>query len=372
MAAGDVYLRTNRFEVKLEGITFKKKVFESLCEIDFLFPEGKMWDQPPVVGLDVMPHPRDPSIILLLLNFGVGCVILRFSAGESLPAPIHRFLADERIRFVGFRITEKTELLPFHTLGLKRAKIDIGHIAARVYKDPKYKRYDLGDLARKVVGIKRMTGLTESASFNRHAQIKRVICQLFVTSLVATRMFDKKRIISKESSSKKPTSSFLKNLSSLQLLAEGWFKLPGRKNRQAGDEDADDIEIRARMEDLLGSKRREDTFPDYLADVNDDPSGDDSPIFKFDGDSPRCSSRGDNEKGGNSGEDDESSSSLGGGTKKPIKGILKCPSTTLNRSGSCRSPGALTPSSPSPSPSPLSQKLRRANSKGCNVRFKIQ
>ncbi|KAG6393727.1 hypothetical protein SASPL_144294 [Salvia splendens] len=370
MAAGDVYLRTNRFEVKLEGITFKKKVFESLCEIDFLFPEGKTWDQPPVVGLDVMPHPRDPSIILLFLNFGVGCVILRFSAGESLPAPIHRFLADKRIRFVGFGITEKIELLPFNKLGLKRAKIDIGHIAARVYKDPKYKRYDLGDLARKVVGIKRMTGLTDSASFDRHAQIKRVICQLFVTSLVATRMFDKKRIINKE---KKTTSSFLKNLNSLQLLAEGWLKLPGRKKRQTGDED--DIEIRARMEDLLGSKRREDPFPDYLAEVNDFdlPSGDDSPIFKFDGDSPRSSSGGDNEKSGNSSddEDDESSSSSGGGTKKPIKGILKCPSTTLNRSGSCRSPGVLTPLSPSPAPSPLSEKLRRANSKGCNVKFNM-
>ncbi|XP_047957259.1 uncharacterized protein LOC125202828 [Salvia hispanica] len=371
MAAGDVYLRTNRFEVKLEGITFKKKVFESLCEIDFLFPEGKTWDQPPVVGLDVMPHPRDPSIILLFLNFGVGCVILRFSAGESLPAPIHRFLADKRIRFVGFGITEKTELLPFSKLGLRRAKIDIGHIAARVYKDPKYKRYDLGDLARKVVGIKTMTGLTDSASFDRHAQIKRVICQLFVTSLIATRMFDKKRIINKE---KKTTSSFLRNLSSLQLLAEGWLKLPGRKNRQTGDEeDDDDIKIRARMEDLLGSKRREDPFPDYLGEVNDT-SGDDSPIFKFDGDSPRYSSAGDNEKSVNSGDDDESSSSLGsGGTKRPIKGILKCPSTTLNRSGSCRSPGALTPLSPSPAPapSPLSQKLKRANSKGCNVRFKM-
>ncbi|KAL1560288.1 hypothetical protein AAHA92_10516 [Salvia divinorum] len=348
MAAGVVYLRTNRFEVKLQGITFKKKIFESLCKIDFLFPDGKTWDQPPVVGLDVMCHPRDPSIILLLLSFGVGCVILRFGAGESLPAPIHRFLADKRIRFVGFGIPEKTELFPFNELGLSKRQMDIGYIASRVYKDPKYKRYELGDLARKVVGIKRMIGLTESASFERHAQIKCAICQLFVTSLIAMGMLRKKRV---ESPSKKP--SFVKNLNSLQLLAEGWFKLPSSKRIQPDVvEDDADAEIRARMEDLLDTKHREDPFSDYFADVND---GDD--------DSPTYSSGGDNEKGGNSG-DDESSS--GGGTKKPIKGILKCPSTTLNRSESCRSPvGTL-------SPSPPSQKLKRANSKGCNVRFKFQ
>ncbi|KAG6383461.1 hypothetical protein SASPL_156784 [Salvia splendens] len=345
MAAGVVYLRTNRFEVKLQGITFKKKIFESLCKIDFLFPDGKTWDEPPVVGLDVMCHPRDPSIILLLLSFGVGCVILRFGAGESLPAPIHRFLADKRIRFVGFGIPEKTELFPFHELGLSKRQIDIGCIAARVYKDPKYKRYELGDLARKVVGIKRMIGLTESASFERHAQIKCAICQLFVTSLIAMGMLHKKRL---QSPSKKPP--FVKNLNSLQLLAEGWFKLPGSKKTQPdGTVAGADAEIRERMEDLLDAKHREDPFSDYFTDVNED-------------ESPAYSSGGDNEKGGNSG-DDESSS--GGGTKKLIKGILKCPSTTLNRSESCRSPAGTL----SPSPS---QKLKRANSKGCNVRFKFQ
>ncbi|KAG6416626.1 hypothetical protein SASPL_124059 [Salvia splendens] len=359
MAAGVVYLRTNRFEVKLQGITFKKKIFENLCKIDFLFPDGKTWDDPPVVGLDVMCHPRDPSIILLLLSFGVGCLILRFGAGESLPAPIHRFLADKRIRFVGFGILEKTELFPFHELGLSKRQIDIGYIAARVFKDPKYKRYELGDLARKVVGIKRMVGLTESASFERHAQIKCAICQLFVTSLIAMGMLHRKRL---QSPSKKP--SFAKNLNSLQLLAEGWFKLPGSKNIPPDGTGADeaDAEIRARMEDLLDAKHREDPFSDYFAE-----------------ESPAYWSGGDNEKGNNSGDD---KSSAGGGMQKPIKGILKCPSTTLNRSESCRSPvGALSTtlnrseSCRSPvgtlSPSP-SQKLKRANSKGCNVRFNFQ
>lgn len=382
--AGVVYLKTNRFEVKLEGITFKKKNFESLCKIDFLFPDGKTWDQPPIVGLDVMCHPRDPSTILLLLTFGVGCVILRFAAGEALPAPIHRFLADKRIGFVGFGIPEKMELFPFQQLGLSKTQMDIGYIAAKVFKDNKYKHYDLGQLARKVVGIKKMMGLTEGSSFERHAQIKCAICQLFVTSLVAmglTGVNDNKRL----NGSAKKGSSFLKNLNSLQLLAEGWFKLPKSKKRQ----DADDGRIQARMEDLLdgdGVLVDADIFAGD--DTPTDASVDNSPIFKFDGASSD-----------ESGKESSPSPPPSPPAIKPIKGILKCPSTTLNR---CRSLSSASPSlSPSPlsrspsmyhaspssplsrspsmyHPSPLSQSplypsspnyLKRANSKGCNVRF---
>lgn len=412
--AGVVYLRTNRFEVKLEGITFKKKVFESLCKIDFLFPEGKTWDEPPIVGLDVMCHPRDPSIILLLLSFGVGCVILRFNSGESLPAPIHKFLADKRVRFVGFGIPEKMELFPFHELGLSKHQMDIGYIAAKLLKDPKYKRYELGDLARKVVGIKKMVGLTESTSFERHAQIKCAICQLFVTSLIAMGLLEKKRASEAQSSPASKKTSLFKNLNSLNLLAEGWFKLPKNKSRQidggapgsASADDDGDGEIRARMEDLLdSSKRREENFPDYFADEDVGSGDENSPLFKFDGESSPTYSGGDYDKCDDSG---KSSPAMAGSppAKKPIKGILKCPSTTLSRCGSSRSATMMfnrcssvrsipTPSSPSPCPSPspfqspspfpspspfaspspsppTNNYLKRANSKGCNVRFKFQ
>ncbi|CAI9783695.1 unnamed protein product [Fraxinus pennsylvanica] len=183
--AGTVYLRTNCFEVKLEGITFKTKDFESLCMMDFLFPDGKIWASPPVVGLNVMPHPRDPFILLMLLCFGVGCVILRFHTGEPLPAPIRKFLTDERIHFVGFGIPEKKDLFPFEELGLTKSKVDVGYLAAKILKDSKYKRWELAELARKVLGIKRMIGLTEASSFERHEQIKCAICQLFITSTIA-------------------------------------------------------------------------------------------------------------------------------------------------------------------------------------------
>ncbi|KAG6392007.1 hypothetical protein SASPL_146209 [Salvia splendens] len=183
-------------------------------------------------------------------------------------------------------MTEKTELPPLQQF---RAKVDIGHIAARVYKDPTVR-----SRARKVVGIKRMTGLTDSASFDRHAQM---ICPLFVKHSLGAK--------TAKPETRKTTT-----------LKSG----PGAE------------EILSRTPTTLTSRA--------------------GMIRRY------SSSGGDNEKGENSGDDDES--------KKPIKGILKCPSTTLNRSGSCRS---LTPLSPSPSP--LSQKLRRANSKGCNVRFKM-
>ncbi|KAM3287297.1 hypothetical protein P3S67_020727 [Capsicum chacoense] len=222
--AGIMYLKTNRFEVKLEGITFKAKEFESLFTADILFPEGKTWIQPPVVGIDVMRHPRDPKTILVLLCMGVGCLILRFHSGEQLPDPFLKFLTDKRIRFVGFAIPEKKDMFPFEELGLTKYEVDIGYLASKFFNDTKYKRYELGDLARKVLGIKRMVGFTQASSFERHEQLKGAICQLFISSVIAMTLFttkDKKKFA--EAPNK---SSFLKNLS---LPLEGWFKLPKAK-----------------------------------------------------------------------------------------------------------------------------------------------
>lgn len=381
--AGTVYLRTNRFEVKLEGITFKKKNFESLCKMDFLFPDGKVWDRRPIVGLDVMCHPRDPSIILLLLCFGIGCVILRFGAGEALPAPIHRFLADKRIRVVGFGVPEKMDLFPFEELGLTKSEVDIGYLAAKVFKDPKYKRCELDELARKVLGIKRMMGLTEASSFERHEQIKCAICQLFISSVIAMGLLganDKKKT---QNSSKK--SSFLKNLNSLHLLAEGWFKLPKRKKKKQKPDD--DVEVRiGKMEHMLDHhnvlinnvKSKEGPFVDYFDDA-ETPSGDSgdySFLAKFNEDASGNYHLVDTEysKGycyeyekdyKESDSSDDSAKEVSPTTKKPIKGILKCPSTKLLRSDSSGSKSATPPSPSTPS------NLKRANSKGCNVSFKF-
>ncbi|KAL2475309.1 Uncharacterized protein Adt_36045 [Abeliophyllum distichum] len=238
--AGTVYLRTNCFEVKLEGITFKTKDFESLCTMDFLFPNGKIWPSPPVVGFNVIPHPRDPYILLMLLCFGVGCVILRFHSGEQLPAPILKFLTDERIHFVGFGIPEKKDLFPFEELGLTKSKVDVGYLAAKILKDSKYKRWELAELARKVLGIKRMIGLTDALSFERHEQIKCAICQLFITSTIAMGLLaanDKKKL---GESPKK--SSFLKNLNSLPSFTEGWFKFPKLKKENHKNEVPDEVD----------------------------------------------------------------------------------------------------------------------------------
>lgn len=369
--AGIVYLRTNRFEVKLEGITFKKKNFESLCKMDFLFPDGKEWDRPPIVGLDVMPHPRDPSIILLLLCFGIGCVILRFSAGEALPAPIHRFLADKRIRVVGFGVPEKVDLFPFEELGLMKDEVDIGYIAAKVFKDPKYKRYQLGELARKVLGIKKMVGLTEEASFERHAQIKCAICQLFVTSVIAMGLSSANEKKKLDYSSKK--RSFLKNLNSLHLLAEGWFKLPRSKSKKKKQQSSEDeqVEHARKMENMMIDVHNvEGPFVDYLmeSDLPNGGSGDYSAIAKFNEDDAFANyddAEDDYEKDKEGDSSDESGKN---DVKKPIKGILKCPSTRLFRCDSS-SPKPATP--PSPSTPSNHMALKRANSKGCNVSFKF-
>ncbi|KAI3456214.1 hypothetical protein Pfo_012877 [Paulownia fortunei] len=380
--AGTVYLRTNRFEVKLEGITFKTKDFESLCKMDFLFPDGKVWAHPPIVGLDVMCHPRDPSILLLLLCFGIGCVILRFGAGEALPAAIHRFLADKRIHVVGFGIPEKIDLFPFEELGLTKSEVDIGFLAAKILKDPKYKRWELAELARKVLGIKRMIGLTEASSFERHEQIKCAICQLFITTVIAMGLLganDKKKM---DFSSKK--TSFLKNLNSLHLLAEGWFKLPKIKKKK--HEAHDNIHVHTgKMEDMLGDnvlvnvECKEGPFVDFL--VNAEIPGGDSGDYSSPTDTredasgndlvhPECS-KGDvfdclayekDEKGNSS---DDSGKEVSSTTKKPIKGILKCPSTTLQRCNSFPSKPATPPSPSTPSDRmPARGTLKRANSKG--------
>ncbi|PIN06041.1 hypothetical protein CDL12_21411 [Handroanthus impetiginosus] len=377
--AGTVYLRTNRFEVKLEGITFKTKEFESLCKMNFLFPDSKVWARPPIVGLDVMRHPRDPSILLLLLCFGIGCVILKFGEGEALPAPIHRFFADKRVQFVGFGIPEKKDLFPFEELGLKSNNVDIGYLAAKVFKDPKYKRCELAELARKVLGIKRMIGLTEASSFERHEQIKCAICQLFITSLIAMGLLGANDRKKPDYFSFSRTSSFLKNLNSLHLLAEGWFKLP-KISKKKKEEEQDKIRVR-KMEDGFGD--------DVIANVDyrDSPFGDcfvnaETPVDDSEDYSVRaevkevvCSNHDSRDSTTNDkNKESESVDCSKDSTKKPIKGILKCPSTTLQRCDS----SPLKPETP-PSPSTPSDRtaaaargiLKRANSKGYNVSFKF-
>ncbi|KAL2253180.1 UNVERIFIED_CONTAM: hypothetical protein Sindi_0112700 [Sesamum indicum] len=382
--AGNVYLRTNRFEVKLEAITFKTRDFEYLCRLDFLFPQGRVWDRPPIVGLDVMRHPRDPSILLVLLCFGVGCVILRFVAGEPMPATIHKFLSDKRIHFVGFGIPEKKDLFPFEQLGLTKYKVDIGYLAAKVLKEPKCKTWELAELARKVLGIKKMIGLTEASSFERHEQIKCAICQLFITSVIAMgllRTNEKKLDVSHKK------STFLKNLNSLHLLAEGWFKQPKGKKKDETiqvEEEEDSVHVHiGEMEDMFGddlvaaspfgdsllnAKTHGGDFgDDYFSDseLEEVSSGE---KFGIPGVNEGDSSYSFGTEGTSS--DENSAKAVPRTTKMPLKGILKCPSTGFSN--------YKLSSSESDSPTPNDHwtgnrgPLRRANSKGCNVRFKCE
>ncbi|KAJ8534887.1 hypothetical protein K7X08_016615 [Anisodus acutangulus] len=419
--AGIVYLKTNRFEVKLEGITFKAKEFESLFTTDILFPEGKIWAQAPVVGIDVMRHPRDPKIILVLLCFGVGCLILRFHSGEQLPDPFLKFLTDKRIRFVGFAIPEKKDLFPFEELGLTKDKVDIGYLATKFFNDPKYKRYELGDLARKVLGVKKMIGLTQASSFERHEQIKCAICQLFISSVVAMSFFttkDKKKLA--EAPKK---SSFLKNLS---LPLEGWFKLPKAKKgynfpsaQTTNDEDfrvtnivhaAPKHEEPTNDNDLIHTKVAQDTFCDDFgerangddygqvkcSEVNledffphvrggevdygdefvrakvseEDKLGDDSTYDKakevtnINDDATKKAAK-DKEVTAN---DDSNKEAVCQIKKRPLKGILKCPSSNLDASNATSSnPDSLV--SMDKDERNVRGSLRRANSKGFNVKF---
>ncbi|KAH0721496.1 hypothetical protein KY290_004831 [Solanum tuberosum] len=422
--AGIVYLKTNRFEVKLEGITFKAKEFESLFTADILFPEGKTWAQPPIVGIDVMRHPRDPKIILVLLCFGVGCLILRFHSGEQLPDPFLKFLTDKRIRFVGFAIPEKKDMFPFEELGLTKDKVDIGYLAAKFFNDSKYKRYELGDLARKVLGIKKMIGLTQASSFERHEQIKCAICQLFISTVIAITFFttkDKKKLA--EAPKK---SSFLKNLS---LPLEGWFKLPKTRKgdkfqsvqttdtfvRTTNDEDflvtnivhaAPEHEEAAVSYDLIHAKvTEEDTFCDDFASVwagieraNGDHHAqvkcskvnleDVSPRVRgdemdYDDDFVRAKVTYDKSKEASTDDDtnhisvkakevtpnDDSNKEGVCLLKKHLKGILKCPSSNLD-SWNAASSNPDSPVSMDKDEQSVRGSLRRANSKGFNVKFK--
>lgn len=432
--AGIVYLKTNRFEVKLEGITFKAKEFESLFTADILFPEGKTWAQPPVVGIDVMRHPRDPKIILVLLCFGVGCLILRFHSGEQLPDPFLKFLTDKRIRFIGFAIPEKKDMFPFEELGLTKDKVDIGYLAAKFFNDSKYKRYELGDLARKVLGIKKMIGLTQASSFERHEQIKCAICQLFISSVIAITFFttkDKKKLA--EAPKK---SSFLKNLS---LPLEGWFKLPktkkGEKFQSVRTMDTDNLvhtttdedflvtnivhaapkhEEAAVSYDLIHAKVTEDTFCDDFdsvwgaiehangddhvqvkcsevnledvsphvrggevdygddfvrAKVTKDKLGDGSTYDKSKEASTNNNANHESAKAKEVTPNDDSNKEAICLRKKHLKGILKCPSSSLD-SWNAASSKPDSPVSMDKDEQSVRGSLRRANSKGFNVKFK--
>lgn len=324
--AGTVFLRTNRFEVKLEGINYKAKEFEQLCNLDFLFPEGKVWVRPPVVGLDVMRHPRNPNILVLLVCFGVGCVILRFRSGKSLPEPIVKFLTDDRIRFMAFGIPEKKDLFPFQELGLTKTKTDIGYLAAKIQNDPKYAQCELAELALEVLGVKEMVGLTDGSSFKRR-EIKCAICQLFMSTVIAMSLL--RPANSKTCSGNGPRKiKFRKTLSSLPLLNEGWYQLANGTQ--------DNVESSQVLESLYDLR---DEVNHDLVDVSDQAiskeefSSDDSFLTQSKGgdssDEFICV-----EKGGrasltnnNGGLSDESNRDELSPSEKPLKGILKCLST---------------------------------------------
>lgn len=372
--AGTVFLRTNRFEVKLEAITFKTKEFDQLCNMDFIFPKGKVWQHPPVVGLDVIRHPRDPNIVLMLLCFGVGCVILRYRAGDCLSEPILNFLTDKRIRFVGFGIPEKSDLLPFDELGLAMCKTDVGYMAAKLRNNPKYAKCDLAELARKVLGIKEMVALTEASSFERHEKIKCAMCQLFLSSVIGMALLraDSKNIL--RGSPKK--MSFLKRINSMQLLNEGWSKITKGKK-----------DIENKLSEVVYSyyNVRDDAFQNTLADdslvakvwkgygnnnffqtkISEDDSGDDSVRVREGGRlGDDYVDATDNE--GVSGDETPGKENASSSTK-PLKGILKCPHSNKDHT---RSSSPSSPTTLSPSPSKKGPTLRRANSKGHNVTFK--
>ncbi|KAL3522387.1 hypothetical protein ACH5RR_015221 [Cinchona calisaya] len=371
--AGIVYLRTNRFEVKLEGITFRAKDFEALCSEDFLFPDAKTWGRPPVVGIDVMCHPRDPNIILLLLCFGLGCVILRFLSGDVLPESIFKFLTDERIRFVGFGIPEKKDLFPLEELGLTKNKVDIGYLAAKIFDDPKYKRYELAALARKVLRVKNMIGLTESSSFERHEQIKCSICQLFITSAIALALLSNK----KADDAPKKSISFLNQL---PLFTEGWFKIPKSKKIQDKDHDENfhDIPIQTTLVEGFPGNGFDDGplyYDPFLGKSVDIPYGEDDLLPAkgsegFFGDAFKHFMYKDGSPGNNH------SNEAFCTERKPLKGILKSSSySRFEVSTQCTSrPDSGPDSSGSSSQSQeffiVKRALKRANSKGHNVSFK--
>lgn len=363
-----VFLRTNQFEVKLEGVNFKVRDFEQLCNLDFLFPQGKVWVRPPVIGLDVMRHPRNQKIVLLLLCFGVGCVILRFRSGESLPEPIVNFLTDERIRFVGFGIPEKKDLFPFQELGLTKSKTDIGYLAAKIQNDPKYAQCELAELAREVLEVKEMVGLTDASSLKRNEKIKCAICQLFISSVIAMSLL--RPANSKKCSGDGPRKiKFRKTLSSLPLLNEGWYQLA--KGTQDYVESSEVLEsfydLRdeanhdfANVSDQATSKEDLYTDDSFLTRSKEGDSSDEFICVRKGG---RASVTNNNGASGDESDKEKSSSS-----KKPLKGILKSLSTRTDDCTSSSSP----PTSPR---SPLKDQdggsdLKSTNSKGCNVTFK--
>lgn len=364
--AATVVLRTNRFEVKLEGVTFKAKDFEQLCNIDFLFPKGKVWVRPPIVGLDVMHHPRNPKIILLLLCFGVGCVILRFRSGKSIPKPIINFLTDERIRFVGFGIPEKKDLFPFHELGMTKSKTDIGYLAAKIRDDPKYAQCELSELALDVLEVTEIVGLTDSSSFKRQEEIKCAICQLFISTVIAMSLL--RSANSKNLNNGHGKIKFRRFLSSLPLLNEGWYQLA--KGKQEYRESSEVLESLYDLHDEADhdfvifsdqAKSKEDYSGDncFLTTSKGSDSSDEFICVK-----KGCRASVTNDNGFPS---DESGKEELYTSKKPLKGILKCLSKHME---------ACTSSSPPTSPySPLNEQiggpyLKCSNSKGCNVTFK--
>lgn len=372
--------------MKLEGICFKVEDFESLCAMDFLFLGRKIWAHPPIVGIDVMCHPRDPSVTLVLLCFGVGCMVLKLHSGDVLPEAIFKFLTDERIRFVAFGIPEKEDVFPFEELGMTQKRVDIGYLAAEIMNDSKYKNCELGYLAQKFLRVKTMIGLTEASSFERHEQIKCSICKLFITSTIGMVLLNAiandKRSKRKSDNGSSKRSSFLKNLHSLPVLIEGWLKFGKGENglidefrvRKSTKLDSQTWMLMNNQHQIVHEPDHIHPFVNYLSEPNENSSEDDldslrgtyrSSVDVFN----IMTCRSIDKLGNGEGEGEEEEEVSAANNKKPLKGILKCPSSSRLEVSNTKS-NSTSPRSHHTSGIQNSRNcLKLANSKGCNVSF---
>ena len=99
-----------------------------------------------LVGIDFKSNQRGKVLLLCVENH---CLIIQLCRLDCVPKTLKRFLADETICFVGTGMSNIVQVLQYDDIHCG-AGIDVGYLAARIWKEPNIERYGLVELAGEV------------------------------------------------------------------------------------------------------------------------------------------------------------------------------------------------------------------------------
>ncbi|GMH28063.1 hypothetical protein Nepgr_029906 [Nepenthes gracilis] len=164
-----ILLRTGQYDIQIAEKTVRVVVRDSAVSVSFCVDNGlipKLAKKSPVVGLDLHSSKNGrggrSTNSLLVLCIDDYCLVVQLKHVDKIPDNLRRFLADEKICFVGVDIDRKLSRgvpSPLSPLVCKTA-VELSHLAARIRKEPSLLNDDIKALAKKV-GVAKEVGISD-------------------------------------------------------------------------------------------------------------------------------------------------------------------------------------------------------------------